>query len=260
MEYVNIKFEKEGAIATVTIDRPKVLNALNHETIRELHDCFDVIKNDKSILCVILTGGGEKAFVAGADIGELAVLDVMGGKGLCERGQGLLFKIENLPQPVIAAVNGFALGGGCELAMACDIRLASENAKLGQPEVSLGIIPGYGGTQRLPRLVGRGKAKELTFTGDMVPAAEAYRIGLVDEVYPAAELMGKAREMAQKIASRGPLAVQAAKQAINVGLDVDLKSGNEYEAALFSAVCGTEDKVEGTKAFLEKRKAEFKGR
>ncbi len=260
MDYKNIRFEKEAGIATVTIDRAKVLNALNHETIGELHDCFDAIRDDRSILCVILTGGGEKAFVAGADIGELALLDVIGGKALCDRGQALLFKIENLPQPVIAAVNGFALGGGCELAMACDIRLASENARLGQPEVNLGIIPGYGGTQRLPRLVGRGKAKELTFTGDMVPAAEAYRIGLVDQVYPAAELMGKAREMAQKIASKGPLAVQAAKQAINNGLDVGLKAGNEYEGALFSAICGTEDKAEGTKAFLEKRKAEFKGK
>jgi enoyl-CoA hydratase len=244
----------------VTIDWSKVLNAFNRDMIGELHDCFDAIKDDKSILCVILTGAGEKAFVAGADIGELATLDVMGGKELCERGQGLLFKIENLPQPVIAAINGFALGGGCEIAMACDIRLASENAKLGQPEVSLGIIPGYGGTQRLPRLVGRGKAKEMIFTGDIVNAAEAFRIGLVDQVYPAAEFMLKAKEMAQKIASKGPLAIRVAKEAINLGLDVDLRSGNEYEAALFAVTFATDDKAEGTKAFLEKRKAEFKGK
>jgi enoyl-CoA hydratase len=260
MDYKNIKFEKDGVTAIVTIDRPKVLNALNHETVGELHDCFDKIAGDTSILCVIVTGGGEKAFVAGADIGELALLDAMGGKALCDRGQALLSKIERLPQPVIAAVNGFALGGGCELAMTCDIRLAGENAKLGQPEVSLGIIPGYGGTQRLPRLVGRGKAKELILTGDLVNAADAKAIGLVDEVYPAADLMSKAREMALKIASKGPLAIRAAKEAINIGLDVDLESGSKHEGALFAAICATEDKAEGTKAFLEKRKAEFKGK
>jgi enoyl-CoA hydratase len=260
MEYKNIRFEKEGAIAIVTIDRPKVLNALNNEIISELHDCFDNIAVDNSILCVIITGGGEKAFVAGADIGELATLDILGGRALCDRGQGLMSKIENLPQPVIAAINGFALGGGCELAMACTIRLASENARLGQPEVNLGIIPGYGGTQRLSRLVGRGKAAQMILTGEFVTAAEAHRIGLVEEVYPQAELMAKAKEMAQKIASKGPLAVRYAKQAINLGLDVDLKSGCEHEASLFAAICGTDDKNEGTKAFLEKRKAEFKGK
>lgn len=260
MEYKNIRFEKEGAVAIVTIDRPKVLNALNNEIISELHDCFDNIAVDNSILCVIITGGGEKAFVAGADIGELATLDILGGRALCDRGQGLMSKIENLPQPVIAAINGFALGGGCELAMACTIRLASDNARLGQPEVNLGIIPGYGGTQRLSRLVGRGKAAQMILTGDFVTAAEAHRVGLVEDVYPQAELMAKAKEMAQKIASKGPLAVRYAKQAINLGLDVDLDSGCRHEASLFAAICGTEDKNEGTKAFLEKRKAEFKGK
>ena len=260
MDYKNIKFEKEGGVATVTIDRPKVLNALNDETIAELDHCFTEIATDKEVRCVILTGGGEKSFVAGADIGELAVCDVISGRLKCDLGQSLLFKIENLPQPVIAAVNGFALGGGCEISMACDIRLVSENAKIGQPEVSLGIIPGYGGTQRLARLVGAGKAKQMILTGDLITAAEAHRIGLVDEVYPAAELLAKAKEMAAKIVSKGPLAVKAAKEAINLGRDVDLKSGCEHEASLFAGICATEDKTEGTKAFLEKRKAEFKGR
>lgn len=260
MEYKNIRFEKDEPMAIVTIDRPKVLNALNDETIAELDHCFTAIADDDSILCVILTGGGEKSFVAGADINELAACDVVSGRVKSDRGQALLFKIENLPQPVIAAVNGFALGGGCEIAMACDIRLASEKAKIGQPEVNLGIIPGYGGTQRLSRLVGRGKAKQMILTGDHIGAGEALRIGLVDEVYSPEELMDKAREMAQKIASKGPLAIKAAKEAINLGLDVDLKSGCEHEAALFAGVCASGDKAEGMKAFLEKRKAEFKGR
>ncbi len=260
MDYKNIKFEKDGPVAVVTIDRPKVLNALNNETIGELDHCFTAIADDDSVLCVILTGGGEKSFVAGADINELAVADLVSGRANSDRGQALLFKIENLPQPVIAAVNGFALGGGCEIALACDIRLASEKVKIGQPEVSLGVIPGYGGTQRLSRLVGRGKAKQMILTGDHINAGEALRIGLVDEVCPPEELMDKAREMAQKIASKGPLAIKAAKEAINLGLDVDLKSGCEHEAALFAGVCASEDKTEGMKAFLEKRKAEFKGR
>ncbi len=260
MEYKNIKLGKDGSVAIVTIDRPQMLNALNDETIAELDHCFTAIADDESILCVILTGGGEKSFVAGADINELAVCDVVSGRAKCDRGQKLLSKIENLRQPVIAAINGFALGGGCEIAMACDIRLASEKAKIGQPEVSLGIIPGYGGTQRLSRLVGRGKAKQMIFTGDHINAAEALRIGLVDEVYPPEELMTKAKEMARKIASKGPLAITAAKEAINLGLDVDLKSGCEHEASLFAGICASEDKTEGTKAFLEKRKAEFKGK
>lgn len=260
MEYKNITFGKDGPLAIVTIDRPTVLNALNDETIAELDHCFSIIAGDDGILCVILTGSGEKSFVAGADINELAVCDVISGRAKCDRGQALLFKIENLRQPVIAAINGFALGGGCEIALACDIRLASEKAKIGQPEVSLGIIPGYGGTQRLSRLIGRGKASQMILTGDHINAGEALRIGLVDEVYAPEELMPKAREMALKIASKGPLAIKAAKEAIKLGPDVDLKSGCEHEASLFAGICASEDKSEGTKAFLEKRKAEFKGR
>lgn len=259
MEYKNIKVEKDGAVVTVTIDRPEVLNALNDETVAELDHCFSGLALDTSVRCVILTGSG-KAFVAGADIGELAVVDVVSGRAKCDRGQALLFKIENLPQPVIAAVNGFALGGGCELAMACDIRLASEKAKFGQPEVNLGIIPGYGGTQRLSRLVGAGKAKQMTFTGDFVAAAEAYRIGLVDEVYAPEELAAKAKEMADKIVTKGPLAVKAAKEAINISLTVDCASGCAHEASLFAGICATADKAEGTNAFLEKRPAQFKGK
>jgi len=260
MDYKNIKFEKEGAVAILTIDRPKALNALNDETVMELHRCIDEISKDREIRCVILTGGGEKSFVAGADIGELAECDVVSGKATCDKGQDLFFKIENLPQPLIAAINGFALGGGCELAMACDIRLASEKAKIGQPEVNLGIIPGYGGTQRLARIVGPGKAKQMIFTGDHIGAEEAHRIGLVDEVYPPEELMAKAREMAGKIASKGPLAVKAAKEAVNTGMYINLRAGCELEGTLFAGICASEDKEEGTKAFLEKRKPEFKGR
>jgi len=260
VEYKNIRFEKDGAIGIVTIDRPKALNALNHEAITELHICFDMIKADPAVRCVIVTGGGEKAFVAGADISELAKLDIISARALADRGQALLSKIERLPQPVIAAINGFALGGGCEIAMACDIRLAGENAKIGQPEVNLGIIPGYGGTQRLPRLVGPGKAKQLTLTGEPITAAEAHRIGLVDEVYPAAELMAKAKEMAQKIAAKAPIAIKAAKEAINIALDVALDDGARHEASLFAALYGTQDAVEGMAAFIEKRKAEFKGK
>ncbi len=258
--FENIIYEKKGAIAYVTVNRPKVLNALNMATMEELRSAFTAAKADAGVRVVIFTGAGEKAFIAGADINELAKHSAVEGKEYTHRGQSVLDLIENLGKPVIACINGFALGGGCEMAMACAFRLASENAKLGQPEVKLGIIPGYGGTQRLARLVGRGKAKQLIFTGDYVNAAEAHRIGLVDEVYPAADLLPKAKEMALRIASKGPLAVRAAKEAINRGLDVDLEAGSKLEAALFAAICATADKNEGTKAFLEKRKAEFKGK
>ena len=260
MDFKNILIEKKDKLAVITINRPNVLNALNDETISELHLSLREISKEEQVRVVILTGTGEKAFVAGADIGELKVCDALSGHRKSVNGQRLLNHIENMEQVVIAAINGFALGGGCELALACDIRIASENAKLGQPEVNLGIIPGYGGTQRLARLVGKGKAKELIFTGDMVDAAEALRIGLVEKVVPPTELMKTAEEMAAKIISKGPLAIKAAKRAINLGLDVDLKSGLEYEAMEFSAICATEDKTEGTAAFLEKRKPNFKGK
>lgn len=259
-EYENVQVEVTAPLAIVTVNRPKVMNALNDQTIAELTSAFTELETEKSVHVVIITGSGEKAFVAGADINELKVCDVRASIDKSIKGQNLLNIIENSRQIVIAVINGFALGGGCEMAMACDIRLASQTARIGQPEVSLGIIPGYGGTQRLPRLVGRGKAKQLILTGDMIDAAEAHRIGLVDEVYPAEELMDAAKKMASKIASKGPVAIATAKRCINLGLDVDLRSGLEYEYTQFGVLFSTEDKDEGCGAFLEKRKPEFKGR
>ncbi len=259
MEYKNIIIKKEDRLAIVTINREKALNALNDETVAELQDFFRHSWMDNSFGCVIITGAG-KAFVAGADIAELAACDVKKALAKSMLGLYLMQTIENYPKPVIAAVNGFALGGGCELAMACDIRLASEKAKFGQPEVNLGLIPGYGGTQRLARLVGRGKAKQMIFTGDMIDANEAHRIGLVDEVYPVEELMDKAMAMAKTILSRSPIAVTTAKECINSGLDTNLQVGCDLEKTSFGAIYGTEDAMEGMKAFLEKRKAEFKGK
>ncbi len=259
MEFKNLLVKKEEGVAVVTVNREKALNALNAETIMELQVFFRSHWEDKDLKCVIITGAGEKAFVAGADITELAKLNVMGAVETAMHGQYLMKSIENFPCPVIAAVNGFALGGGCELAMACDIRLASEKAKMGQPEINLGIIPGYGGTQRLARLVGRGKAKELIFTGDIIDAREAYRIGLVDEVFAPEQLMEKAMELAKKIAAKAPLAMGSAKELINRGLDVNLSAGCEMEKVHFGTVFSTQDAREGLAAFVEKRKAVFKG-
>ncbi|MEK7775398.1 MAG: enoyl-CoA hydratase-related protein [Candidatus Zixiibacteriota bacterium] len=259
-EYRNLLIGKKGSITTVTVNREKVLNALNKETVAEMQSFFSGHWTDNSIGCVIITGAGDKAFVAGADIAELAELDASTGVDLAARGQYLMRTIQNFPRPVIAAVNGFALGGGCELAMACDIRLASEKAKFGQPEVNLGVIPGYGGTQRLSRLVGVGKAMQLILTGEIINAQEAHRIGLVDEIYPHELLQAKAIEMAELIASKGPLAVASAKECLNRGLEMTLPVGCVLEKANFGQICGTQDKNEGTKAFLEKRKAEFKGK
>ena len=260
MTFENILLEKKNAIAYVTVNRPKVLNALNMATMEELRTAFHGIKNDAAIRVVIMTGAGEKAFIAGADIGELAKHDAVSGKEYTHRGQSVLNLIENLGKPVIACINGFALGGGCEIAMACTMRLASDNAKLGQPEVKLGIIPGYGGSQRLPRLVGKGLAMQYILTGEPVSAQEAYRIGLVNEVVAAAELMPRAEAIAHKIIANAPLAVQYAMEAVNKGLDMTLAEGLYLEAVLFAVSCSTEDKKEGTTAFLEKRPAQFKGK
>jgi enoyl-CoA hydratase len=260
MTFENILLEKKNSIAYVTVNRPKVLNALNMATMEELRAAFTDIQNDSAIRVAILTGSGEKAFIAGADIGELSKHDAVSGKEYTHRGQSVLDLIESLGKPVIACINGFALGGGCEIAMACTMRLASSNAKLGQPEVKLGIIPGYGGTQRLPRLVGRGIAMQLVLTGEMISAEEAHRIGLVNEVVAPAELIPRAEAIAQKIVANAPLAIQYAMQAVNHGLDLPLAEGLYLEAALFGVCCATEDKKEGTTAFLEKRAATFKGK
>jgi enoyl-CoA hydratase len=260
MTFTNIVFEKKNAIAYVTVNRPKVLNALNMATMEELRTAFHDIKNDASVRVVILTGAGEKAFIAGADIGELAQNNAVTAKEYTHRGQSVLNLIENLGKPVIACINGFALGGGCEIAMACTMRLASENAKLGQPEVKLGIIPGYGGTQRLPRLVGKGLAMQLLLTGEMISAQEAHRISLVNEVVAAAELIPRAEAIAQKVIANAPLAVQYTMEAVNKGMETPLAEGLYIEATLFGVACATEDKKEGTTAFLEKRAAQFKGK
>jgi enoyl-CoA hydratase len=242
------------------VNRPKVLNALNMATMEELRTAFHDLKNDAAIRVVIFTGAGEKAFIAGADIAELAKQDAVSGKEYTHRGQNVLNLVENLGKPVIACINGFALGGGCEIAMACTLRLASENAKLGQPEVKLGIIPGYGGTQRLPRLVGKGIAMQMVLAGEMISAQEAHRIGLVNEIVPAAELIPRAESIAAKIMANAPLAVQYAMEAVNKGMEMTLAEGLYLEAVLFGITCATEDKAEGTKAFLEKRAAQFKGK
>jgi enoyl-CoA hydratase/carnithine racemase len=260
MNFENILFEKKNSIAYVTINRPKVLNALNMATMEELRAAFHDTKNDASTRVVIMTGAGEKAFIAGADIGELSKQDAVNAKEYTHRGQSVLNLIENLGKPVIACINGFALGGGCEIAMACTMRLASENAKLGQPEVKLGIIPGYGGSQRLPRLVGKGIAMQHLLTGEMITAQEAQRIGLVNEVVALAELMPRAEAIAQKIIANAPLAIQYTMEAVNKGMEMTLHEGLYLEAVLFGVACATEDKNEGTKAFLEKRPAQFKGR
>jgi len=259
-DFQNLHCETKNHLAYVTIDRPKVLNALSMAVMDELRRAFAAAKDDPEVRLVILTGAGEKAFVAGADISELALQTPIAAKEYTHRGQAVLDAIENLGKPVIACINGFALGGGCELALACTLRLASENARLGQPEVKLGLIPGYGGTQRLSRLVGKGVAMQLVLTGEVISAAEALRIGLVNEVVPTAELIPRAEAIAAKIIANAPLAVQYAMEAVNHGLDMTLAEGLYLEATLFAICCTTEDKSEGTRAFLEKRQAEFRGK
>jgi enoyl-CoA hydratase len=248
-----------GRTATVTINRPDKLNALNAACKDELLALFSALKTDPSVDAVILTGAGEKAFVAGTDIAELAALDAAGGKAFAAGGQALFDLIQHLGKPVIAAVNGYALGGGCELALACHIRLAAENARFGQPEVNLGVIPGYGGTQRLTRLVGPGRSAEMILTGNPIDAQEALRIGLVNRVLPPAELLPAAGAVAAAISGKGQLAVRMALKAINAAMELPLSEGLAVEAALFGEACSTHDAKEGVKAFLEKRKPAFTG-
>jgi enoyl-CoA hydratase len=259
-DYQNLNFETKNQIAYVTINRPDKLNALNMAVMEELRSVFNGIKDDREIRVAILTGAGEKAFVAGADIGELNKHNTVEAKEYTHKGQSVLDLIEKLGKPVIACINGFALGGGCELAMACTMRIASENAKLGQPEVKLGIMAGYGGSQRLPRLVGKGRAMQILLTADVMNAQEAYRIGLVNEVVPAADLIKRAEEIAAKIIANAPLAIQYTMEAVNHGMNMTLEEGLYLEATLFGVCCATEDKNEGTKAFLEKRAAKFVGK
>jgi enoyl-CoA hydratase len=260
MAFENVLVEQDGAVLVVTINRPKVLNALDARTLAELDDVFGDAARRDEIRVVMLTGAGEKSFVAGADINELSVQTPVGGREHARRGQALFNRIEHLGKPVIAVVNGFALGGGCELAMACTLRLASSSARFGQPEINLGLLPGYAGSQRLPRLVGRGRALELLLTGMQISAEEALRIGLVNRVVPAAELVTEARTLAQAIAAKAPIAVRYILEAVAGGLEMSLADAQDYEATLFGLVSTTDDMREGTKAFLEKRKPEFKGR
>jgi enoyl-CoA hydratase len=256
----NLLYEKRNGIGYVTVNRPEKLNALNRKTMEELDECFLDIERDDEVRAVILTGAGERAFVGGADINELAALTPVEGQEFSVRGQKILDLIEHLGKPVIAAINGYALGGGCELALACTLRIASENARLGQPEVKLGLIPGYAGTQRLPRLVGRGRALEMLLSGDPVSAAEAYRIGLVNQVVPVQDLIAAAEKLAQKIMVNAPLAVKFALEAVSHGLEMPEAQGQFLEANLFGLCCSTADMKEGTRAFLEKRPARFTGK
>jgi enoyl-CoA hydratase len=258
--YDYLLVEKEEEVAVVVINRPKALNALSDDVLRELDSVITEVESDDSVRAVVITGDGPKAFVAGADIGGLKDLGEKDGEEFGRYGQRIFRRLETLPKAVIAAVNGFALGGGCELAMACDVRVASDTAKLGQPEVGLGIIPGYGGTQRLPRLVGYGQAKRLILSGEIIDAQEALRIGLVDIVVGADELREKAVGLARTIASKGPLAVAISKRAIDEGIAMSLDDALAHEAKLFGQSCATEDSIEGCAAFLEKRKPNFSGK
>lgn len=256
----NLLYEKRGVVAYVTINRPTVLNALNHATWSELRTVFEDARDDDVVRGVILTGAGEKAFIAGADISELSGLSAIQAQAWSRFSQEILDLVENLGKPVIAAVNGFALGGGCETAMACTIRIAADTARFGQPEVRLGLIPGGGGTQRLPRLVGKGRALELILTGSAIDASEAHRIGLVNEVVPAGELIARSEKLLARMIANGAIAVSHAIQAVNHGLDAGQLEGLALEAAHFGLCAGTDDKREGTAAFLEKRPAHFVGR
>ncbi len=261
MAYKYLLVDREDRIAVVTINRPDKFNALNEDVVAEIGAAMDELAAEKEVLAIVLIGAGGKSFVSGADIGLLQSLKSPAAAAEhSRRGQALMLKIENLPKPVIAAINGYALGGGLELAMACDIRLAADTARMGQPEIGLGVSPGYGGTQRLPRLVGKGMAKLMILSGDMIDAEEALRIGLVQKVVPGAELLTEAKALASKLAEKAPLSAAACKRAINLGLETDLERGLSIEALEFGGLSATEDYQEGTVAFLEKRKPVFKGK
>ena len=260
MSFDNLLLERDGAVAVLTINRPQVLNALNAPLVDELRRAVLDLKHDAAVRAVVITGAGEKSFVAGADIKELALQRPAQGKEHALRGQHVLDLIENMGKPVIAAINGYALGGGCELAMACTLRMAADTARLGQPEIGLGLIPGYGGTQRLPRLVGKGVALDLLLTGRQLTAAEAFQIGLVNRVVPAADLLEESKRLAAELATKPPVAMQYIIEAVNRGLEVSFDKAQFLEATLFGLVASTDDMREGTTAFLEKRKADFKGR
>ncbi len=260
MAYENLLYEKRDGIGFITFNRPKVLNALNRKTMEELRDILLSARDDDAVRVLILTGAGEKSFVAGADIGELAVQTPVSGKETAAFGQSVLQLLETIGKPSIAAINGFALGGGCEVALACSIRLASKTARLGQPEVKLGIMPGYGGSQRLSRLCGKGVAHELCLTGEMISAEEAQRIGLVNHVYESGELLSAAEALAKKIAANAPISIKFTMEAIERGTEMPLAEGQYLETTLFGTLAATEDMREGTRAFLEKRPAQFRGK
>jgi enoyl-CoA hydratase len=260
MTFDNLLIERDDAVAIITLNRPKLLNALNSQTLTELASAMAAFKDDAGVRAIVVTGAGEKSFVAGADINELAVLSPVEGKEHARRGQTIFDTIEQLGKPVIAAINGFALGGGCELAMACTLRLAADTARFGQPEINLGLIPGYAGSQRLPRLVGKGVALEMLLTGDMINAQRAYEIGLVNRVVPAAELLAEARKLAHTLASKAPIAVRYILDAVHQGLDSPFAQGEYLETSLFGTIASSADMREGTKAFLEKRKAVWQGK
>ncbi len=259
MEYKNIIFQIEEQIATITFNRPKVLNALNEASLKEFSHAIDKVAGDEDIRVLILTGAGDRSFVAGADITEFLKFNALKAKIFSEMGHGIVSKLQELPIPVIGAVNGFALGGGCEVVIACDFIYASENAMFGLPEINLGIIPGFGGTQRLPRIIGKNRAKEMIFTGKMISAAEAQAMGLVNKVCLQNQLMDEVLNVAKIIVAKGKVSLRAAKQAINNGMDVDLKTGCRIEIDAFAVCLASPDAKEGTKAFLEKRPPDFKG-